>query len=191
MIVSGCWIFCGVWIQVGNQMGWCDNFDLIGIGQMLNWVWVWLVNWWILYNCVLCDVVGKLFDLICKLIGWNGSVWKGVDILDFKVDELFENGMGLFIMNLEGVVCFFVCVGMNEGLFFEYYELFEMLFVVNLLYLNNLQVLNNLVVCVFLDDCVLFGKVVEFLYVVIMYWLIEYFYYWIKYVWLNLIIQFE
>lgn len=51
--------------------------------------------------------------------------------------------------------------------------------------------LNNLVVCVFVSDCVQIGLLDEFLYVVIIYCLIEYFYFWIKYGKFNVIIQFE
>lgn len=131
-IVFGCWIYIGVWGLIGNMMVWCDNSDLIGIGNILGWVWVWLVNCCVMYNCVLCDVVGQLFDLCCMLLVWNGKNWGNVDVLDFKVDEDFVGGMGLFIMNLEGIVCFFVKVGMVEGLFLEYYELFDILLCSNL-----------------------------------------------------------
>lgn len=191
-MVSGCWIFVGFWIQQGNQMGCCDNSDFYGMGQIFGWVWVWLVNWWIFYNCVLVDVSGKLWDLEKKcLVWWNGKFWGGIDVFDYKVDVLLEVGMNLFIMNFEGVVCLFVVDKMVEGLFFEYYELFEMLIGVNFLYCDNCKVISNLVVWVFKNDMELFGMVDEFFYVVIIYWFIEYFYYWIKYCWLNVIIQFE
>lgn len=63
-----------------------------------------------------------------------------------------------------------------------------MLLGINLLYLN---VILNLVVCIFKDDVEVLGKVDKFLYVGIIYCLIEYFYYWIKYVLLNVILQLE
>lgn len=165
----------------------CDNVDLFGFGNMLGWVWVWLFNCCILYNCVFVDLQGNLWDLKCQLLKWDGIKWIGWDILDYSVVFL-GSGVGLFIMQQEGMGCLFVFDKMVEGLFLEYYELFEMLLGINLLYLN---VILNLVVCIFKDDVEVLGKVDKFLYVGIIYCLIEYFYYWIKYVLLNVILQLE
>lgn len=123
----------------------CDNFDLFGLGNMLGWVWVWLFNCCVLYNCVLVDINGKLWDLKWMLIQWNGSKWMGNDIFDFG-NVVLGMLIGLFIMQLEGMGCLFVINKMVEGLFLEYYELIEMLLGINLLYLN---VVFNLVVCLY------------------------------------------
>lgn len=186
MIMGGCWIFFGCWIEEGNIMVCCDNIDLDEIGVYLGWFFVWLMNWWILYNCVLVDLQGRLWDVSCKLIEWNGEKWVGYDIFDILFMVKFGD-VGLFIMNLEGILWLFMWGMMCDGFFLMYMEFFE-LFIVNLF---NDKMVGNLVVCVFVSDVKIFGMFEEFFFVVILYCLIEYFYYWIKYNCINVVLQFE
>lgn len=76
-------------------------------------------------------------------------------MVDFGIVLLNSNVM-LFIMNNEGVSCLFVLNKLIEGLFFEYYELIEILIGMNLFYFN---VVLNLMVCILESDKDCFGDV--------------------------------
>jgi formate dehydrogenase major subunit len=186
---SGCWIFCGSWTQAGNQMGRRDNSDPTGIGNTLNWAWAWPANRRILYNRASCDLQGKPFDPTRKLIAWNGSVWTGADVPDFKVDEPPENGMNPFIMNPEGVARFFSRDGLVEGPFPEHYEPFENPLGYNPMHPDNKAAISNPAARVFPDDRAAFGTHVNFPHTATTYRLTEHFHYWTKHARLNAIIQ--
>ncbi|AYD62723.1 formate dehydrogenase-N subunit alpha [Achromobacter sp. B7] len=186
---SGCWIFAGAWGPGGNLMARRDNSDPTGIGQTLNWAWAWPANRRILYNRASCDVAGKPFDPRRKLIGWNGKIWAGADIPDFKGDENPDGGMGPFIMNPEGVARFFARAGMAEGPFPEHYEPFETPLGYNPLYPKAKGVTSNPAARVFKDDLAAMGTVDKFPYVATTYRLTEHFHYWTKNVRINAILQ--
>lgn len=186
---SGCWIYCGAWTPAGNQMGRRDNSDPSGIGQTLNWSWAWPVNRRVLYNRASCDVNGKPFDMKRKLIAWNGTTWGGVDVPDFKIDEVPQNGMGPFIMLGEGVARFFVRDAMAEGPFPEHYEPFENPVGRNLLHPDNPRATSNPGARVFPDDRAKFGSHEDFPHVATSYRLTEHFHFWTKHARLNSIVQ--
>ncbi|MGE8616389.1 MAG: molybdopterin dinucleotide binding domain-containing protein, partial [Achromobacter spanius] len=186
---SGCWIFAGAWGPGGNLMARRDNSDPTGIGQTLNWAWSWPANRRILYNRASCDVAGKPFDPRRRLIGWNGKIWAGADIPDFKGDENPAGGMGPFIMNPEGVARFFARAGMAEGPFPEHYEPFETPLGYNPLYPKAKGVTSNPAARVFKDDLAAMGTVENFPYVATTYRLTEHFHYWTKNVRINAILQ--
>ena len=186
---SGCWIFAGAWGPGGNLMARRDNSDPTGIGQTLNWAWAWPANRRILYNRASCDVAGQPFDPRRKLISWNGKIWAGADIPDFKGDENPDGGMGPFIMNPEGVARFFARAGMAEGPFPEHYEPFETPLGYNPLYPKAKGVTSNPAARVFKDDLAAMGTVDKFPYVATTYRLTEHFHYWTKNVRINAILQ--
>ena len=186
---SGCWIFCGAWSQAGNNMARRDNTDPTGIGQTLNWAWAWPANRRVLYNRASCDVNGKPFDPTRKLIGWNGTGWTGADVPDFKADEAPENGMGPFIMNAEGVACFFASGKMAEGPFPEHYEPFENPLGYNPLHPKNPRATSNPAARLFAGDRAQLGTHEEFPHVATSYRLTEHFNYWTKQVRINAILQ--
>ncbi|TAM00766.1 MAG: formate dehydrogenase-N subunit alpha [Paraburkholderia sp.] len=186
---SGCWIFCGAWTPAGNQMGRRDNADPTGIGQTLNWAWAWPANRRVLYNRASCDPAGKPFDPTRKLVGWNGAVWTGADVPDYKVDEAPDLGMGPFIMNPEGVARFFARDNMNEGPFPEHYEPFENPLGYNPFHRDNPLATNNPAARVFPGDRKTFGTADSFPHVATSYRLTEHFHFWTKHARLNAIIQ--
>ncbi len=186
---SGCWIFCGAWGPTGNLMARRDNSDPTGIGQTLNWAWSWPANRRVLYNRASCDPAGKPYNPKRKLIAWNGSVWGGADVPDFKADENPSGGMGPFIMNPEGVARFFARAGMAEGPFPEHYEPFETPLGYNPLNPHQPQATNNPAARVFPGDREAFGKAAQFPHVATTYRLTEHFHYWTKHARLNSILQ--
>jgi formate dehydrogenase major subunit len=186
---SGCWIYCGAWGPTGNLMARRDNSDPTGLGQTLNWAFAWPANRRILYNRASCDLSGKPFNPQRKLIAWNGSVWSGIDVPDYKVDEAPALDMGPFIMNAEGVGRFFAKGGMTDGPFPEHYEPLESPLSVNPLHPQQPLAYNDPAVRVFKDDRAAFGKADKFPYVGTTYRLTEHFHFWTKHVRLNAIIQ--
>ncbi len=186
---SGCWIFAGAWTQAGNQMARRDNSDPTGIGQTLNWAWAWPANRRILYNRASSDVAGKPFNPKHKLVWWNGKVWTGADVPDFKIDEDPAAGMNPFIMNPEGVARFFAKGAMAEGPFPEHYEPFETPLGYNPLHPKQPKATSNPGARVFPDDLATMGTADKFPYVATTYRLTEHFHYWTKHALLNSIIQ--
>jgi formate dehydrogenase major subunit len=186
---SGCWIFCGAWGPTGNLMARRDNADPTGIGQTANWAWSWPANRRVMYNRASCDPNGKPFNPDRKLVAWSGTTWTGVDVPDFKVDEDPARGMGPFIMNPEGVACFFARDHLVEGPFPEHYEPFETPLARNPLSPQGAQTLNNPAARVFEGDRAAFGKVEQFPHVATTYRLTEHFHYWTKHVRMNAILQ--
>lgn len=186
---SGCWIFAGAWTQAGNQMARRDNSDPTGIGQTLNWAWAWPANRRILYNRASSDLAGKPFNPKHKLVYWNGKVWTGSDVPDFKIDEDPAGGMSPFIMNPEGVARFFAKGAMAEGPFPEHYEPFETPLGYNPLHPKQPKATSNPGARVFPDDLATMGTADKFPYVATTYRLTEHFHYWTKHALLNSIIQ--
>jgi len=186
---SGCWIYAGAWGPTGNLMARRDNSDPTGIGQTLNWAWAWPANRRVLYNRASCDVAGKPFDPRRALIAWNGKVWGGADVPDYKADENPADGMGPFIMNPEGVARFFARAGMAEGPFPEHYEPFETPLGFNPLHAERPEVTSNPAARVFKDDLAAMAKADEFPYAATTYRLTEHFHYWTKHVRINAILQ--
>ena len=187
--LSGCWIYCGAWSPAGNLMARRDNSDPTGIGQTLGWAWAWPANRRVLYNRASCDPSGKPFNPSRNLVSWNGRIWTGADIPDYKGDENPAGGMGPFIMNPEGVARFFARAGMAEGPFPEHYEPFETPLGYNPLHPKTQAATSNPAARVFKDDLAAMGKVEQFPYVATTYRLTEHFHYWTKHVELNAILQ--
>jgi len=186
---SGCWIFCGSWTEAGNQMARRDNSDPTGIGQTRNWAWAWPANRRILYNRASCDVAGKPFDGNRKLIAWNGKVWGGVDVPDFKADEDPAGGMSPFIMQPEGVGRFFAGGAMAEGPFPVHYEPFESPVGYNPLFPKHPGSTQSPAARIFKRDRDALGTKENFPHVATTYRLTEHFHYWTKHVRLNAIVQ--
>jgi formate dehydrogenase major subunit len=186
---SGCWIFCGAWGPSGNLMARRDNSDPTGIGQTLNWAFAWPANRRILYNRASCDPSGNPYNPQRRLISWNGTLWSGVDVPDYKIDEAPALGMGPFIMNPEGVGRFFVRDTMVDGPFPEHYEPLESPLAVNPLHPQQPLAYNNPAVRVFQDDRAAFGKADKFPHAATTYRLTEHFHFWTKHVRLNAILQ--
>ena len=184
----GCWIFSGSWTQAGNNMARRDNSDPWGNGQTLNWAWAWPVNRRILYNRASADVNGKPFNPKKKQIWWNGSVWTGSDVPDFKADSNPADGMGPFIMNPEGIARFFAREMMAEGPFPEHYEPFETPIGTNPMNTNP-KAISNPAARVFKADMEVFGTAKDFPYAATTYRLTEHFHYWTKHVEINAILQ--
>lgn len=134
--VSGCWIYCGSYTDKGNLMKRRDNTDTTGLGQYLNWSWVWPVNRRILYNRCSADPSGKPWSQDKALIWWDPTLvgdpvkgtlgkWTGKDVPDFNA-TLAPNapgGQDPFIMMPHGVGGIFA--NLNEGPFPEHYEPWE------------------------------------------------------------------
>jgi formate dehydrogenase major subunit len=97
--------------------------------------------------------------------------------------------MGPFIMNPEGVACFFARDNLVEGPFPEHYEPFETPLGRNLLNPDQPQAISNPAARVFKDDREAFGKAEQFPHVATTYRLTEHFHYWTKHVRLNAILQ--
>jgi formate dehydrogenase major subunit len=186
---SGCWIFCGAWTPAGNQMARRDNSDPTGIGQTLNWAWVWPANRRVLYNRASCDAEGRPFDPTRKLIAWNGEAWTGADTPDYVVDAPPAKKIGPFIMNAEGVARFFARDGMVEGPFPEHYEPFETPLGYNPLHRDHPEVTNNPAARIFPDDQAQIGKAADFPHTATTYRLTEHFHFWTKHARLNSIVQ--
>lgn len=186
---SGCWIFCGAWGPTGNLMARRDNSDPTGMGTTINWAWAWPANRRVLYNRASADLEGKPWDPERPLIAWNGQVWSGADIPDYKIDEDPARGMGPFIMNPEGVARFFAKNGLNEGPFPEHYEPLESPLDINPLSPNRKGSPSSPVARVFDNDIADFGKAKEFPHVATTYRLTEHFHYWTKNNLINAVTQ--
>ncbi len=187
--LSGCWIYCGAWGPNGNLMARRDNSDPTGIGQTLNWAFAWPANRRVMYNRASCDPRGKPFNPDRKLIAWNGAVWAGADVPDYKIDEDPSLGMGPFIMNADGVGRFFARGAMAEGPFPEHYEPFETPLASNPFNPGKAEALNNPAARVFKDDRAAFGNVAQFPHIATTYRLTEHFHFWTQHSRLNAIVQ--
>ncbi len=186
---SGCWIWAGSWTEAGNQMGRRDNSDPTGIGNTLNWAWAWPANRRVLYNRASCDVSGKPFNPLRKLVEWNGSGWVGADVPDFGLTSAPAAGAGPFIMNPEGVARFFARGRMSEGPFPTHYEPFDTPLGYNPMYRNNPKATSSPSARVFPEIWETFGKPDEFPHVGTTYRLTEHFHYWTKHALVNAITQ--
>jgi formate dehydrogenase major subunit len=183
--LCACWIFSGCWTQAGNQMGRRDNTD-VGLGNTPGWSWSWPANRRILYNRASCDAAGKPWDPRRRVISWNGSVWTGIDVPDFKVDAGPETGMNPFIMNPEGVGRLFCTDKLVDGPFSEHYEPMESPLGTNPL---HPAVVHSPAVRIFKADKERMGSHEQFPYVGTTYRLTEHFQFWTKSVRLNAIAQ--
>jgi len=186
---SGCWIFCGSWTEMGNQMARRDNSDPYGMKQHLGWAWAWPMNRRILYNRASADPQGKPWDEKKRLVWWNGKAWGGTDVPDFKVDSPPEAGMNPFIMNPEGVARFFAVDKMNEGPFPEHYEPFETPIGINPLHPNNKNATSNPAARIFDSVWETLGVAKDYPYAATSYRLTEHFHFWSKHCKLNAIAQ--
>jgi formate dehydrogenase major subunit len=140
----------------------------------------------VLYNRASCDPSGKPWDPKRKLIGWDGKVWSGFDVPDFKADSGPDSGMNPFIMQPEGVARLFARDRMAEGPFPEHYEPFETPIGTNPL---HPKVVSNPAARVLKDDWKDFGKAEEYPYVATTYRLTEHFHFWTKHAPLAAITQ--
>lgn len=184
----GCWIFSGSWTQAGNQMARRDNSDPFGNGQTLGWAWAWPANRRILYNRASARPDGTPWNSKRRSIWWNGRMWEGSDVPDFKADSNPAEGMGPFIMNPEGVARFFSVDKNADGPFPEHYEPFESPVGLNLLN-SNPRAVNNPAARVFKGDREAFGQSKDFPYAATTYRLTEHFHYWTKHCRINAILQ--
>jgi formate dehydrogenase major subunit len=182
----GCWIWSGAWTEKGNMMARRDNADPSGLGNTLGWAFAWPANRRVLYNRASCDPSGKPWDPKRKLIGWDGKVWSGFDVPDFKADSGPDSGMNPFIMQPEGVARLFARDRMAEGPFPEHYEPFETPIGTNPL---HPKVVSNPAARVLKDDWKDFGKAEEYPYVATTYRLTEHFHFWTKHAPLAAITQ--
>lgn len=183
---SACWIFAGSWTAEGNQMARRDNADPSGLGNTLGWAWAWPVNRRILYNRASANPAGQPWDPKRKLIGWNGEIWSGIDVPDFKTDAGPDSNAGPFIMQPEGLGRLFALDKMAEGPFPEHYEPFETPIGTNPMHAS---VISNPAARIFKEDQAQLGSHTEFPYVGTTYRLTEHFHYWTKHSRLNAIIQ--
>ena len=186
---SGCWIFCGSWTEQGNKMARRDNSDPYGMKQHQGWAWAWPANRRILYNRASCDPQGKPWDEKKRLVWWNGKVWGGTDVPDFKADSPPEAGMNPFIMNPEGVARFFAVDKMNEGPFPEHYEPFETPIGINPLHPKNKKATSNPAARIFDSVWDSLGVAKDYPYAATSYRLTEHFHFWSKHCKLNAIAQ--
>ncbi len=182
---SGCWIFCGSWTPLGNQMARRDNSDPSGLGNTLGWSWAWPLNRRILYNRASADPMGKPWDAKRQLLTWEGNKWGGLDIPDYSTAPPGSN-VGPFIMQPEGLARLFALDKMAEGPFPEHYEPFETPISTNPLHAS---VISNPAARVFKDDLNAMGSADKFPYVGTTYRLTEHFHFWTKHSRLNAIAQ--
>jgi len=182
---SGCWIFSGSYTEKGNQMARRDATDPREQGIAPNWAWSWPANRRILYNRASADLAGKAWNPQKPIIEWNGAKWTGIDVPDYVPTIAPSEGVGPFIMNVEGMGRLFARDLMAEGPFPEHYEPFESPSP-NIL---HPAVRNNPAARVFPDDRANFGSSDHFPYVATTYRLTEQFHFWTKHALINAILQ--
>jgi formate dehydrogenase major subunit len=182
---SGCWIFSGSFTEKGNQMARRDATDPREQGIAPNWAWAWPANRRILYNRASADLDGKAWNPKKPVIEWNGTRWAGIDVPDYIPTVKPSDGVGPFIMNVEGMGRLFALNLMAEGPFPEHYEPFESPSE-NVL---HPKVKNNPAARVFADDRASFGQRQDFPYVATTYRLTEHFHFWTKHALINAILQ--
>ena len=182
----GNWIFSGAWTEAGNQMARRDPSDPSGQGIAPGWAWSWPANRRILYNRASCDPAGQPWDARRKLIEWDGRVWSGCDVPDFKADQPPGSDMLPFIMNAEGVGRLFAADKLADGPFPEHYEPFETPLGGNPL---HPAVVSNPAVRLFEQDRARLGDRREFPYVATTYRITELFNTWTNHVRINASLQ--
>jgi formate dehydrogenase major subunit len=182
---SACWIYSGVWTELGNIMGRRDASDPREQGLAPNWAFAWPANRRILYNRASADAEGKPWNPKKPVIWWNGAKWDGIDVPDFVPTSNPKAGVGPFIMQDEGLARLFARDQLREGPFPEHYEPLESP-VLNLL---HPKISSNPMVRVFDFDRAQFGKVADFPYVGTTYRLTEHFHFWTKHAQINAILQ--
>ncbi|KUK36683.1 MAG: Formate dehydrogenase subunit alpha [Thermacetogenium phaeum] len=120
----GVWIYCGMYTEEGNKTQLRSTEDPSGMGVYPNWSYAWPANRRIVYNRCSADPSGKPWSEDKKIVWWDGSSWKGIDVPDFIV----KYGPGdpedkAFIMKDDGVGGLFA--KMADGPFPEHYEPWE------------------------------------------------------------------
>lgn len=173
---AGCWLYTGAWTEKGNMMARRDPSDPTGLGATLNWGFAWPANRRILYNRASADPAGKPWGPEHKYVFWNGKVWTGADVPDYKADAPPEQGLDPFIMNAEGVGKIFALGGLAEGPFPEHYEPMESPLEANPM--SPVRV--NPVARVLKSDKDTFATSKEFPYVATTFRLTEHFHFWTK-----------
>jgi formate dehydrogenase major subunit len=126
--MSGNWLYCGSWTEVGAMSQRRGLEDPSGLGLYPNFGFSWPANRRVMYNRASCNLEGKPWDPSRKQVWWSEAAqkWVGNDVPDFKPDSHPKDHMGPFIMNQEGVARLFTPLGlMAEGPFPEHYEPFE------------------------------------------------------------------
>ena len=185
----GNWIYCGVFPQTGNLSQRRDTSDPTGLGVYPNWGFAWPANRRILYNRASADKDGKPWDPSRKYLAWNGKSWAGgADVPDMRPDAAPEQGVGAFIMTVEGVAHLHA-TGMADGPFPEHYEPFETPVGVNLMCPSNPKAVSNPAARVYKGDLEAFGKKEEFPFVATTYRLTEHFHFWTKHSRSNAVVQ--
>ena len=181
----GCWIYSGIYTERGNIMARRDATDPREQGLAPNWAFAWPANRRIMYNRASVDPSGKPWNPAKPLIGWNGSVWSGIDVPDFVPTIKPGSDASPFIMNQDGMGRLFSLAAMREGPFPEHYEPLESP-IANPL---HPKVSANPVARVFDGDRAEFGDAKKFPYVATTYRLTEHFHYWTKHAKINAILQ--
>lgn len=182
----GNWIFSGAWTEEGNQMARRETADPAGMGIAPGWTWSWPDNRRILYNRASCDPSGKPWNESRKIIEWDGSRWRGLDVPDYKANVPPGSDMMPFIMIPEGVGRLFAADALADGPFPEHYEPFESPVGSNRL---HPEVISNPVARVFPDDRAMLGTKEEYPVVATTYRITELFNTWTDHVRINASLQ--
>ena len=182
---GGCWIYTGVYTEVGNMSMRRDASDPTGLGIHPNWGFSWPANRRVLYNRASADPSGKPWSERKKYVWWNGARWTGGDVPDYGPTVAPDKSVGPFIMNQEGTARLFACTAVPDGPFPEHYEPMDA-------YLTNPlhpKVSANPVARILAADAKSFGTPDKFPIVATSYRLAEHFHYWTKNVHDNAVMQ--